>query len=989
MHKSLEKLAHYIDFIAMPVMVFDAEQILYLNSAALKTVMESNTPLANPIQLRDFFDGTTFTQLQLHLHAEPQAMPIQFNGVILHNEEPFDVQLNLQPLKNLVTHDLFQDDPSLWTMTFSLEPALSHHAKNLESVLFKHFIQDTDKYLLIIDLVNNVILYMNKPHILGYDRRELLQNNLIFPHIYHEDVGHVTIFYEQISRKKNPFTELEYRVIPKNIFASDADNHLKHGVWISSQETVIAWDKDQNATQLLVTISEIGERKQFEYELSQRNRTLLTLHNISNTLMGSFDLVSTLKHVLVLIEDIISFDSASIFLLKNDKLQYIAGKNLPRSLEERLENELVFIDALSGHILEKKKPRVVPDTNDDPSWYQTDDSNYIRSWMGVPITYNNEVIGVLNFDSKIPGFYTDDIFETAYTISQPIALAIHLSRLYEQAQMEIGDRQTVEKILISTLLRTDAMYQVVRIVRLRNMQEVLPQTLDIIMGALNGHGIFLVAFDLTEGELLYELQRGDSDLLDWDVFWDFANQPGRNDRNIPNVNFNWHMDSKRILEHRGHYCASPVHSRGMLIVARDQDDLPFNYEDQEFIQALASQFTIAIENDTLTRRLQKQANMLAEKVIDTTESLLIEQAKSQAILDATGEGIIYIESDTIVYANPEAHRMLSYGYEQLNQQPWHIIYKDPSRARTIMHRLGTSTEHTIVLQDALLRKDGSQFPASIIVSELSETASQHYVAVIRDISQEQALYRQRMRFIANAAHELRTPLTSFNLRLHMTRRQPERMETHLEQLDLAASYLQSIVENLLELTRFEQHAIIPEYQYSRIQTLIDPIIDKSQLYVDDLNLKIKIEMPEKAIYADVDTVYFTNLVQYMVDTALNYAAPHTHIQLYLAVVEINQVDYLNIQTHHFGNPIEPELLPTEIFTPFSRPRLGVRRETGMELALAHEIVRMHKGKISAENHTHIFPTHDGNIEGGSIYNVFIPLKKPQKSKRDTNPLYTF
>ncbi|MFN7209582.1 MAG: histidine kinase dimerization/phospho-acceptor domain-containing protein, partial [Aggregatilineales bacterium] len=77
----------------------------------------------------------------------------------------------------------------------------------------------------------------------------------------------------------------------------------------------------------------------------------------------------------------------------------------------------------------------------------------------------------------------------------------------------------------------------------------------------------------------------------------------------------------------------------------------------------------------------------------------------------------------------------------------------------------------------------------------------------RDISKEKALQEQKDRFIANAAHELRTPLTNLKMRLYLLRRQPEAAEAHLAVIEQVTRRIQLLVEDLLDVTRFERGMI--------------------------------------------------------------------------------------------------------------------------------------------------------------------------------------
>jgi len=240
------------------------------------------------------------------------------------------------------------------------------------------------------------------------------------------------------------------------------------------------------------------------------------------------------------------------------------------------------------------------------------------------------------------------------------------------------------------------------------------------------------------------------------------------------------------------------------------------------------------------------------------------------------------------------------------------------------------------------------------------------VAIARDVSQERKLYFQRARFVANAAHELRTPLSSLVLRLHMLKRQPEKMETHLESLNKVSDYLRELVEELLNLSRFERGMVSLDKDQFVLQTLIAQMVDENLAFAEAEGIEIRLQVPEEPLFAWVDGKHITMMIRNLIVNGINYTQAKGYVEIQLGVVEDergNRNALLDIVDD--GHGIDVALLPHEIFAPFARPSQGTRRETGMGLALVREIILLHGGTIDAYNRS----------LGGSHFRINLPIDR--------------
>ena len=135
----------------------------------------------------------------------------------------------------------------------------------------------------------------------------------------------------------------------------------------------------------------------------------------------------------------IPFDSAAIFLLKNESLEVsiakgfaikIIGKKYP------VENKLMAL------VLETREPIILADAKTDARFEDWGNTATTRSWMGIPLIAHNEIIGILTIDNNKANIYGDEHVAIALPVAAQAAQAIENARLYERV---ISDSNEMEK----------------------------------------------------------------------------------------------------------------------------------------------------------------------------------------------------------------------------------------------------------------------------------------------------------------------------------------------------------------------------------------------------------------------------------------------------------------------------------------------------------------------------------------------------------------
>jgi signal transduction histidine kinase len=263
----------------------------------------------------------------------------------------------------------------------------------------------------------------------------------------------------------------------------------------------------------------------------------------------------------------------------------------------------------------------------------------------------------------------------------------------------------------------------------------------------------------------------------------------------------------------------------------------------------------------------------------------------------------------------------------------------------------------------LMRKDGSEFDAvtisTAVVMPGSNTSGA--VSVIRDVSKEKALQQQKERFVAYASHELRTPITNLKTRLYLMRRQPERMEEHMRVLEHVTDRMKRLVEDLLDVSRFERGVINLNFENLVLQDLIRTLVEIQQPEAERKQLQLVCTLPEEALHIHADTERLAQVITNLLTNAINYTPSGGRIEVRLIKVCEVTGALARVEVEDSGIGISEEHLP-HIFQPFYRVISPVEG-TGLGLSITKEIVELHGGDLEVSS----------QIGVGSNFRFWLPV----------------
>ncbi|MCE9589748.1 MAG: PAS domain-containing protein [Planctomycetes bacterium] len=375
----------------------------------------------------------------------------------------------------------------------------------------------------------------------------------------------------------------------------------------------------------------------------------------------------------------------------------------------------------------------------------------------------------------------------------------------------------------------------------------------------------------------------------------------------------------------------------------------------------------------LAESLNRMAALLDEKIRTITR----QSHEQQAVLSSMIEGVLAVDND---------ERILS-----LNHAAVELIGADPGRV--IGRRIQEVVRNT-QLQRFVARALSSHEPveADVVLpaSPGSDAGEERYLqthgtvlrdasgksigalVVINDVTRMRRLENLRRDFVANVSHELKTPVTSIKGFIETLRdgamREPDNADQFLAIISRQADRLNSIIEDLLKLSRIEQDAERSQIELSphRLIDVLQSAINDTAAAAGDRGLSVTLDCPHD-LEPRINAPLIEQAVVNLLDNAIKYTENGGVIEL--AARQENAEAVIQVRDRGCGIPAEhlPRLF--ERFYRVDKARSRKQGGTGLGLAIVKHIAQAHRGGVSVQS----------TPGAGSTFTIRIPVAPADNS----------
>ena len=224
------------------------------------------------------------------------------------------------------------------------------------------------------------------------------------------------------------------------------------------------------------------------------------------------------------------------------------------------------------------------------------------------------------------------------------------------------------------------------------------------------------------------------------------------------------------------------------------------------------------------------------------------------------------------------------------------------------------------------------------------------VVVMHDVTELVRLEQIRKDFVANVSHELRTPITSIKgfseTLLDGAYKDETMLLSFLEIIHKESNRLQMLIQDLLELSKIEQHGFTVNIMPMSLQEVLIRGAELTSPRLDEKNMSFNVDIARDVqVMGDANRII--QVVTNLITNAITYSLEDTVVTIRLK--ENDEYGILEIEDQGIG--IEKNEIPRifELFYRVDRARSRNSGGTGLGLAIVKHLVEAHNGRILVES----------------------------------------
>jgi two-component system phosphate regulon sensor histidine kinase PhoR len=235
---------------------------------------------------------------------------------------------------------------------------------------------------------------------------------------------------------------------------------------------------------------------------------------------------------------------------------------------------------------------------------------------------------------------------------------------------------------------------------------------------------------------------------------------------------------------------------------------------------------------------------------------------------------------------------------------------------------------------------------------------------MRDVTQQKLAEEMRDQFVDTATHELRTPLANIKAYAETLALADmidvEQQKQFLNTINSEATRLARFVDDLLSVSSMELGSLSLNKQVTDLNRMLNEVVAKVRPQIEEKQQTFEIVFPEKLPEPELDKDKIAALLVNLLGNAVKYTPEGGRVTFHVNVSD----QHIELSVEDTGVGIAADEVP-KVFDKFFRsqdPRVQEQTGTGLGLALAQEVVRLHGGHITVES----------ELNKGSTFSVLLP-----------------
>ncbi len=692
------------------------------------------------------------------------------------------------------------------------------------------------------------------------------------------------------------------------------------------------------------------------------NRELLDLvHNIGH----AADLQDALAACLEGASHLITCDGVSVMWLEGDHFEILAstGSTAPLS-------GLILPASQMGAaraVLDGGRVVAVDDVMEDARWQRVPGEEQVRAWLGAPLQLGERIIGLLEWTAAEPERFDGDDVQVAEEIARYVVSSLHRAQLLEDTRLRL--RELIEPRLASTPKATDLGEE---------LQPVVDEALDfmaarhafVFLLSEGNHRLRCVAASGDQpGQFRRITLRGDGTLGGWSIPISGSTERLGAEPSDREIMASIGIENTLILPLR-----VGKEQIGMLGVAEPQRGRTFGRDAMRLMAHLVSQASLVVERVYHNRPDSERYDY----------ELIVRSSP-------LGVGALTVTGDIRV-CNPAMSGMLSRSDRRLVGRNL-ADFLTPADGRRLVHALEevaiTGQRQQVDVRIPAAQGDARHARISLALAQVSDDAGGNLVAMMEDITPLKILEQERVehlrelrekhallqeldqvksRFVSNVSHELRTPLAVIKLYATLARKgRPEKQAHYLQTIEQETHRLETMVENILDLTRMDRHSLRVHAEWLGPEEVIDQVLEVYQEAARKQGIELRNHVRGDLPRLWADKNHLIQMLTNLIDNALKYTPRDGQVWVAARTIELDSQEMLEIAVGDTGAGI-PEDEQDKVFDRFYRGSNNTPGSTGtgLGLAIVRELMVQHGGQVTLKS----------QLDQGSTFALQFPLTDP-------------
>ncbi len=363
--------------------------------------------------------------------------------------------------------------------------------------------------------------------------------------------------------------------------------------------------------------------------------------------------------------------------------------------------------------------------------------------------------------------------------------------------------------------------------------------------------------------------------------------------------------------------------------------------------------------------LARSINQTADHLQTYIQALSEERNLRTLILANMTRGVIAVNmGHAIMDINESARRLLNLS----NPAPEGTRIGEVTRYPELLSLIDESEKAAAPVEKEMVAEGDNEVQVNMRATALNDMSGTRIgtLVVLSDVTLLRRLETVRQDFVANVSHELRTPVTSVKgfaeTLLDGAINDPVKAERFLKIIVRQSNQLESIIRDLLDLSRLEQSsALTLDRQVTPVAGVLKSAAELCQARAAERGVELSVSC-EEGLTAVMHAGLMEQAVINLVDNAIKYGANAEH-----PVVAVNahrEGSGVRIAVRDNGNGIAHNHLD-RLFERFYRVDKGRSRElggTGLGLSIVKHIVLIHGGTVGVES----------ELGAGTTFTVHLP-----------------